>query len=343
MSAVHATKLWGAFEARHSFRAAIASSQVTQFTHRSKTCSADRHGARLERFRIRYLQEAASYSTDRLPGMTAPSPARFPDRHGLQMCVRFLVAAMLISGCADIELKFTEVRRIDEPISTADLEAWLEIVDHLPDKKLPDLRNPFLPPPHWTSERTLPVGDLVDSELASMDERWSHMPLLELLPESRTFDRWLKRKRMTREQFAGLTMSIGAALSRSTLRKEQDLQSLIERGEAVVHDLRSDRTPFNRLSPESIHEVLQRATWITRLDRARRLQMVPDNNLAVIRKYRKQLVDLFPVAFTTNPFDPIADRLEELGIPFEELPGREPLDVLTWDSEKAIVGRDAPQ
>lgn len=212
----------------------------------------------------------------------------------------------------------------------------------MPGKKLPNLPPLFLPPPEWNPERTLPVSDLVDSELLALEERWDYKPLVHLLPESRTFDRWLLRKRMTREQFAGMTLVIAAALSRSTIRPEQDLEEIIARGEATRNELRKLSIPFNSLPPAMMHDVLHRAAWLTRYDRAERLASVPAENVAAVLKYYEQLAPLFPPTVTENPFDAITDRLEVEGVPFEELPNGDPLDVLTWDKATAIVGRDEP-
>jgi hypothetical protein len=251
------------------------------------------------------------------------------------------VAAIAV-GCGDIQLKDRTVKRIDEPISSRDVKSFVEIVHHLPGRILPNLPELFLPPPEWNPERTLPVSGLVDAELLALNERWDYEPLVALLPESRQFDRWLLRKRMTREQFAGMTLVIAAALSRSTIRADQDLDEIIKRGEAIQNELRRITVPFNSLSPTMMHEVLHRAAWLTRYDRAERLASVPDENVRAVLKYWDQVSPLFPTSITENPIDSIADRLEEEGIPFEEVPGGPSLDVLDWDRATAIVGRDEP-
>lgn len=252
------------------------------------------------------------------------------------------LVAICAAGCGEIELKDRTVKRIDETISAGDVRAFVEIVRNMPGKKLPNLPPLFLPPPEWNPERTLPVSDLVDSELLALQERWDYEPLVDLLPDSRQFDRWLLRKRMTREQFAGMTLVIAAALSRSTVRPDQDLRQFIARGEATRNELRKLNVPFNSLAPAMMHDVLHQAAWLTRYDRAERLVSVPPENVNAVLKYHDQLVPLFPASVTENPFDAIADRLEEEGVPFEELPGSNSLDVLTWERATAIVGRDEP-
>ena len=91
-----------------------------------------------------------------------------------------------------------------------------------------------------------------------------------------------------------------------------------------------------------MHNVLHEAAWITRLDRARRLLSVPEKNVQLVLEHSEDLIRLFPGELTRNPFDGIADRLDEQGIPFEELPGNASFDTLNWNPDEAIVGRDAP-
>jgi hypothetical protein len=253
-----------------------------------------------------------------------------------------VTASTVLSGCGDATLTFTEVKRVSEEVSPSELRTFFEIVEHLPEKKLPPFPDLYLPLPNWNSERTLPISDLVDAEQVSLAERWGTQRLVDSLPQSRRLDRWLLRKRITREQFVGLTLAIGAALSRSTVRESQDLSGIMNKGERVVSRLRSKGEPFNTLSPEAMHAVLHEAAWITRHDRARRLLSVPEKNVDLVLKHVDDLVKLFPVELTQNPFDGIADRLDEQGIPFEELPGNDSYDSLSWDPEDAIVGRDDP-
>jgi hypothetical protein len=256
--------------------------------------------------------------------------------------VAVLATAIILSGCEDPTLTYTEVKRVSEEVTPSELRAFFEIVEHLPDRRLPAFPELYLPLPNWNAERTLPIGDLVDAEQLSLTERWGTEQLIDAIPHSRTLDRWLLRKRMTREQFVGLTLAIGAALSKSTVRENQDLAGIAAKGENVVSKLRSRREPFNSLSPEAMHNVLHEAAWITRLDRARRLLSVPEKNVQLVLEHSEELVKQFPGELTRNPFDGIADRLDEQGIPFEELPGNDAFDTLNWDPEDAIVGRDDP-
>lgn len=251
--------------------------------------------------------------------------------------------ALSLTGCDEPGLTFTEVKRLDESIAPSELRAFLEVVDHLPGRKLPGFPELYMPPPEWNEERTLPVSDLVEVELRALEDRWKTDQLVDALPESRELDRWLKRKQMTRRQFAGLTLAIGAALSRGTVRESQKLTEFVDKGLREVTALRNDERPLNtlRTRPEELHHVLHRATWITRYDRARRLQAVPEENVQLVLKHWERLIKVFPDSLTRNPFDPIADRLENLGIPFEPAPGGDPMDVLEWNPANAIIGKDS--
>jgi len=259
-----------------------------------------------------------------------------------KVLVAVFAASTILSGCGDSTLTFTEVKRVSEEVSPAELRTFFEIVEHFPEKRLPPFPDLYLPLPNWNAERTLPISDLVDAEQVTLVERWGTKQLVDSLPQSRRLDRWLLRKRITREQFVGLTLAIGAALSRSTVRENQDLAGIMNKGERVVARLRSKSEPFNTLSSEAMHAVLHEAAWITRYDRARRLLSVPEKNVELVLNNVDDLVKLFPAELTQNPFDGIADRLEEQGIPFEELPGNDSYDSLSWNPEDAIVGRDDP-
>jgi len=165
-----------------------------------------------------------------------------------KVLVAVCAASTILSGCGDATLTFTEVKRVSQEVSPGELRTFFEIVEHFPEKKLPPFPDLYLPLPNWNAERTLPISDLVDAEQVTLVERWGTKRLVDSLPQSRRLDRWLLRKRITREQFVGLTLAIGAALSRSTIRANQDLSGIMNKGEKVVSRLRSKSEPFNILS-----------------------------------------------------------------------------------------------
>ena len=88
--------------------------------------------------------------------------------------------------------------------------------------------------------------------------------------------------------------------------------------------------------------MLTTAVWITRIDRARRLSEVPPENLALVKAHYDRLKAIFPQEFWGNPFDPIADQIEELGMSFEELK-QTGLDAeIDWKESDALRGTDPP-
>ena len=246
----------------------------------------------------------------------------------------------LLLGCSEMAPEYTEVKRIDEPVTPAELEAFLRIARDLPDGRLPKLPAVFLPPPEWSATRTLPVSELVVEERQRIEERWSVDWLTSHLERSRALDRVLKREQLTTGQFVGLWLTLGAAMSRSTVREDQDLDRLVERGTAVVEGLLQDKRPFSEHSQVARHAALSQAVWLTRVARARRLREVPLENLELIRERHSTLAELLPPEFMANPFDSITDPLEEWGIPFEELPESGTDDQLGWDANEALIGQD---
>lgn len=255
-----------------------------------------------------------------------------------------ILLLVFCGGCGKSGVEYTEVKRIDEKITQKELKQFLRIVNKLPKKTLPAIPDVYLPLPQWNPSRTLPVNELIHEEQAELDKRWSVEWLAQKLKRHRALQRVLRRENMTVEQFAGMIFSLGAALSKSQLRKDQDLEALIREGEPVVQALKTDDRSFSRLSPSVKYSVVRKAGELTRLDRAKRLKQVPPENVALVREHFEQLKKIFPSEFTVNPLDGIIDSLEVAGLPFEEK-SESGFDVeITWDpnSEEAIIGLDTP-
>ena len=252
-----------------------------------------------------------------------------------------IVTLIVLAGCGEEPVEFTEVKRLDEKITETELRTYLRVVEALPGRALPRFPRIFAPPPAWHHERTLPVSDLVTEEVGLLGERWEPKWLVRQIEHVRPLQRALRRERMTLEQFAGLTLALGLASSRSMLRENQGLKTIIERGETPIERLRRDDRPFSSISEDGMFDVLHPATWLTRTDRATRLQRVPPENVALVAKHQEKLRKILPEEFTTNPLDPIADRLDEFGLPFAE-PGGLSDEGLRWDPARAIIGTDPP-
>lgn len=248
----------------------------------------------------------------------------------------------LVPGCGGEMLEYTEVKRIDEKVTEAELQSFLDVIEQLPEKALPEFPPVFAPPPDWSASRTLPVNELVAEEQQLLAERWKVGWLVGHLQQQPDLERILRERSMSLEQFAGLTLALGASLSAGTLREDQDLEALIETGRSAIERLEADTRNFSTLSDEDRFRVLHQAAWITRLDRAQRLKQVPPENLALAAEHRERLAEIFPREFTTNPLDPLADMPEMRGIPFEELSGTGSDADISWSRDEALVGHDSP-
>jgi len=126
------------------------------------------------------------------------------------------------------------------------------------------------------------------------------------------------------------------------VRPDQDLRLIVEQGKRRLGKLRVQTQRFNQLQPDERHVVLTTAVWITRIDRARRLMQVPPENLALVKTHYDRLKAIFPQEFWANPFDSIADQIEELGMSFSELK-QTGLDAeIEWKESEALRGMDSP-
>lgn len=272
---------------------------------------------------------------------------RFPRQRIPQLVLRFLTGALLMSagfwqtGCQPDAVHYREVKRVHEKVTEAEWQRYLRVVRHLPDKRVPALPV-FRPLPNWNPGRTLPVRELAKEERKLLERGWDVRWLADQLKRNRAVQRAVRREGLTVEQFVGLTLALGAALSRAQLRDNQNLEAVSTRGAAVIRELMQDERTFAQLSREERFSVLRKAGWLTRADRAERLLSVPPENLALVHAHAKQLAQIFPRAFLKNPLDDIADLLEERGMPFEELSPGESDETLSWNPDEAVIGHDRP-
>lgn len=251
-----------------------------------------------------------------------------------------VLAVVFAIGCAQEERAKLETKHVDEKVTEEELQRFLRVIDGLQEKKLPDFKPVYAPPPDWASGRSRPVGELVKEELASIEERWDFENLKGQLRRDKRLHRVLRREQMTTEQFLGLSLTLAVALGRNTIREDQDLERLAKLGRQRIEQLQNEVELFSSLTPQQQHSVLQRAVWITRTDRAKRLLKVPPENVTLVRANRERLDKIFPTVYTSNPLDPVADLLAEQGIPFEELPSAGFDSQIEWSRADAIIGRD---
>lgn len=242
----------------------------------------------------------------------APLPVRSLMWGWVALCV-------CLGGCEPESLGFTEVKRLHEVVTPGEWASFVRIVDRLPDRRVPAFPPVFLPVPQWDQHRSLPIRDLYAEELANREVAWDTARLAQMFERNKPLIRELRKEKLTTEQFAGLMLTLGAALSCNEVPEGIDLPNLAERARPFLNDLASDDKLFSTLSPETQHAVLQKAMWIARKIRADKLKQVPPENRALAKKHYEWLIQALPGEFLHNPVEEIQDLLEENGLPFEEM------------------------
>lgn len=259
----------------------------------------------------------------------------------LSRCGFVSLACLWLIGCSGSVVPFTEVKRLDERVTSDELKTFLAIVDALPERKLPPFPTPFTTlPPKWNPTRTLPVGDLAQEERRGLEERWSVERLARQFTHSRALNRALRREEMTVEQFVGLMLNLGVALARESIPEERDLDDIQRRGEFVVQRLRKDNRPYSSLSDDGAHYIQQQAAWIPIIDRVQRLKLVPPENRALVQQHREKLEAIFSAELIGDPLAPFARVLDESGLPFVELPESGSDAEITWTADELLFGND---
>ncbi len=248
----------------------------------------------------------------------------------------------LTLGCAQETVKYIEVKRVNEPVSSSEWKSFLKVVNRLPERKVPNFSSVFTPVAEWNPSRNLPVNELLEELHQQLERRWSIDEMARNLKGNRALERALRRERMTLKQFVGLALTIGTAMARSTLRPDQDLDALLKKSELVLRRLRQDNRPFSSLSRSSMYNVCQQAKWLVRMFRAKYLKMVPPENIELVRKHWATLVKIFPDQFSSNPLDSLSDPLDEKGVPFRELVESLSDAALHWNPQRALIGHDPP-
>ena len=256
----------------------------------------------------------------------------------LRACWLLCIAQFLLCGCGDQKIEFSEVKRLDEPVTESEILFFLSIVDTLPDKTSPIYPPIYSAAPAWSLQRTPPVNELVEQEQATLDKKWSAARDTTVLRKNRKLLRKLNRAGMTAEQFSALALVIGTSLSRSAMEAGFDFAPLIQQGTQSVEKLKKEQRSFATLNEKTKFRLIRQATWVARLDRAQHLSRIHANNRSLILKHQEALLKVFPAEFNQNPLAQIADRRELQGIPFDDLPeaGRFS-DRFGWDRQDAIL------
>lgn len=253
-----------------------------------------------------------------------------------------LLAGLLLlataAGCSDDPLESTEVKTIQDRIAPEELQAFLNVVETLPHRKLPRLPALFLPPPNWSASRSLPVNELIQEERKTLAEHASVDWLTRHLPKTKEFQRALRKERLTPQQFVGLAIALGLALSRTEIGSQDELEKIIARGVAAVALLEKDKRVFNTLSEDVAYHTLEQAGWISLMDRLLKLKQVPQDNQELVRTHGENLRKALPDEFLYSPLKGFGKLLENDTLPFSDPGGANPDDHIFWSRETALLG-----
>jgi hypothetical protein len=252
----------------------------------------------------------------------------------------FALALGFVAGCAEEEFVPGEPKRIDDTLTQEDVDKFLEVLDRLPEKKAPEFPRAFPPPPTWNSNRSLPVQELLVEAEKEFSERESLEWMSSRCAQSRALKRALRRHRLSNEEFTGLYLAIGVALSREMLPPGRDPEQLVAQGRKVLDDLKKDGRVYSTLREDAAFLVTEQAAWMAVVQRCSWLKRVPAGNLALVRENRERLQQRFSEEFLRNPLDDFARIIDDQGVPFHETPGGESDDRLPWHRDHAILGID---
>jgi len=244
-------------------------------------------------------------------------------------------------GCSGKPLDYNEIKQINEKVTEAELKKYLKVIKLLPQQKAPTFPSVYAPAPTWSHIRSLPIEDLVNSEQINLAQQWDLQRISDHFgTRNRTLKKALLRRDMSKDQFISYTLALGLAASRIQLRKDQDLDEVIEKGNKVIQKLQLEKRPFSSLSLEERHRTLYQAMWIARVNRAERLNQVPPENINLVRSNWNQIKEILPPEFLKNPLDDLSDTLEERGTPFTIDEKEDSDELLQWATTDAIIGTD---
>jgi len=251
-----------------------------------------------------------------------------------------LAAITGLVGCEEPAVPFLETKAVDERLTEKDLAAVVGVLGAVGDREQTNLPFPFLPPPVWSKSRTLPISELLAAEEDALQRVWSPEDAANLIPKGEPWDSALKSRRLTREQFCALVLSVSAALGRGSVDRSVSLELLVERGERELASLANDERPFSSLTSDERHRAQNKAIWLTIRDRAEKLTLVPPENVEAAASAGPALRTALGDSYFADPFAGLYPRPEDSGVPFEE---HEVSDAdLTWSAGDAIRGTASP-
>ena len=250
------------------------------------------------------------------------------------------VVVLAVSGCAEPQIAFREVQRLDDTLRESDIELLERIAGKLNGGRLPEMAPHFVSPPNWASDRPASVATLAREELARVRTGTRLSVLSESLGREVRLAHLLKREKMTVDQYAGLVLAVGTASQRGRLDASQDLGEYVATGRRRLKSLADREESFASLTRQEQVNAVEQATWVTRVDRAERLARIPEENVTLARKVRSRLEKVLPRQFLVPPLAGINVPLLDAGVPFREGPETGFDSELFWSStdERAVIG-----
>ncbi len=252
-----------------------------------------------------------------------------------------LTMLFLLAGCAEEEIVFHEVKHPHERLRVSELNQYLRIIKSLPDKKPPALPSLFAPVPQWDSKRELSIKGLIKEEKKWLPNRWFSEAVLAKLSNNRRLMNALKKENLSVEQFLGLTETISMAAARTHYETVDELRSIVRTGKYELSQLMQLEGVFSSFPEEEQYEIIRKAAWLSRLDRARNLLKIPEENVTLLRNHWDVMKLYLPADALKDPLADIVDTLLVYGIPFEEEPASGFDSKLRWspNDENAYIGR----
>ena len=243
-------------------------------------------------------------------------------------------------GCAEPPGEFREVLRVDETLTESHLALLERIAGTMEDGRLPAMAPHFLPAPRWTADRPAGVAALAKEELARLREVRRLGWLTDSLGHETRLKHVVRREGLSLDQYAALVLSVGMASHRSRVDAARDLDRYVRVGRAEQRRLKDQTQSFASLDEKRRAEAVERATWITRVDRAERLLAVPPENAAFAEAHRLRLERILPKAFLKEPLAAISVPLLDRGVPFREQSETGFDADLFWSrsDERAVIG-----
>jgi hypothetical protein len=196
-------------------------------------------------------------------------------------------------------------KSLADPLTEQEARRFLEILDSLPDGKVPA----FEPLAQATALKSMSGAQLVRIyrqeyramfDAARHAQRWREDPeLMAVLAEHQT----------TPEDFASLMIRMSCAITAGTLSADVDLPLVQQKAEQQVKDLiaQVDRLQSGSRTPATIDARLQSLDALQEIvafaEFARLLLEVPHENFAVVQRHRSRLIKYLPQAGSIENFE----------------------------------------